>query len=202
MNCHDSSIVKFIYAILFQVVLIFMFLTLFFFFYVVKIEREDYSRQIKLIVDDIFDKEGIGETLNTEINELTQNNTINKSMIRAAIDTSLTNSKTESTDEMKDQIQKTTERNKQVRNTGIIGVTIGVAGLLLITVLGILSNFCIPLAKQFKETLIIVLFVGITEFTFLTFVASRYISADSYKVQREFGDAIVAYATSKQTPST
>lgn len=197
MDCYDSDLIKFIYAIIFQVVLIFMFLTIFFFAYVVRVEKEDYSRQIQIIVDDIYAKENVGDLLNSGIDTITESPSITKDQIRQTIDTGIQQSKASSSASMKDQITETETKNKKVRITGIMGVVIGLALLIAVTLIGIISNFCIPVYSQLKETLIIVFFVGLTEFTFLTLIASKYISADSYKVQRQFGDALVEYADTK-----
>ena len=200
MDCYDSDLIRFIYAIIFQVVLIFMFLTIFFFAYVVRVEKEDYSRQIQIIVDDIYVKEDVGDLLNSGIDTI--NGTypsITKDKIRQIIDTGIQQSKASSSASMKDKITETETKNKKVRITGIMGVVIGLALLIAVTLIGVVTNFCIPVYSQLKETLIIVFFVGLTEFTFLTLIASKYISADSYKVQRQFGDALVEYADTKLT---
>lgn len=197
MDCYDSDLIRFIYAIIFQVVLIFMFLTIFFFAYVVRVEKEDYSRQIQIIVDDIYVKEDIGDLLNSGIDKITENQSITKKQIQQMIDTGIQQSKTSSSASMKDKITETETKNKKVRITGIMGVVIGLVLLIAVTLIGVVTNFCIPVYSQLKETLIIVFFVGLTEFTFLTLIASKYISADSYKVQRQFGDALVEYADTK-----
>ena len=57
MKCINNNWVKYIFSILFQVILIFTFLTIFFFVYVVKVEKEQFKGQINLIVDDILTKD-------------------------------------------------------------------------------------------------------------------------------------------------
>jgi len=168
-----------------QVAFIFIFLTVFFFAYVQEIEKQEFKIQLDLIVDNMTkDFENTLPALFEKQSEVTPeeivvlvDGVISVIQEKIAID-----SKGATSDIM--------EKNHKIKLTALhslimmISVTVGVCILIL------LLSFCIPITQQIKEAMLVVIFIGMTEFTFLQLIARKYISADPNKVKRTMCQAI------------
>jgi len=65
--------------------------------------------------------------------------------------------------------------------------------LVVVSVFMLVIGYCLPVQHQTLEALWVVLFVALTEFTFLQVVAKNYKSADPNKVKRVLGSAITKW---------
>lgn len=167
---------KFVATILLQVILFFIFLTVFFFTYTVKQEQNILITQIQFIINETVgpflkflnrSKNDQPPTTYTEIynNIIEKINSINIS---------------------KDQDKEVSDNNKKViQKTTKILTIISIIVLFLVFVLWIISNRLnnsffksFNLLKIIGESSIILLFVAITEFIFLKFFASKFITID------------------------
>jgi hypothetical protein len=157
-----------------QVLLIFAFLTIFFFNYVVKVEKKQTEKQLRIIIDNI-----LGDEMKKKLPILFEGKTEEvKDSLTVIINGTLDVIKEKSIASSRD-VNKgiLTSNNKLKTKAGKI-LIISCIGMAALSILLILSGFCLSLKKGFKESLIVVLFVAISEYLFLTFISSRYIFAD------------------------
>ena len=176
------------FSIIFQVIFIFAFLTIFFFAYVVTVEKGEFQTQINLIIDDIVTQDAIKGILPKGVIGLTPEN-------EDIIDTKISLSS-------RDAVVNVNNDNAAIRRKAfiVLGVTAGV--LVISTIALLMAGFCIQILYEVKEALWVVLFVGITELVFLSVIAKSYISADPNAVKRSIGIAIQKWiATNKTIPS-
>lgn len=185
MSCRMN---KFIYpgaTILIQTAFIFIFLTIFFFIYVSKVEQEEFTDQINLTVDNIMSD--VSEDINKIIRgKLPLDAETTEIVVSGLIDTI----EYKITAASQDGISSVINQNKNTKRFSLISLGI-VSGFILICVILLrLFGFCIPVLPNIKEGILVIIFVGITEFVFLNVIAKRYISASPSKVKQSFGIAI------------
>jgi hypothetical protein len=65
--------------------------------------------------------------------------------------------------------------------------------LLIITVILVLSGYCIPFTIHMKDSFTVVFFVALTEFIFLFFITRNYWSVNPVVVRDEIGDSVQKY---------
>ena len=163
--------INFILTILIQVTCIFIFLTVFFFTYAAKEEEKVVTEQINFLVDD-----AVGSNLNILPNKM-------KEQILSKVNSIQPGSSTD----VNDNIKKNNDSIKKKSTT--ILITISSIVLLIVGVSVYLSKSKVPffedlkLGHILKEVFFIVLFVGLTEFVFLTYFASNWVSIDPNKLK-------------------
>jgi len=175
------------FSLAFQVVFIFAFLTIFFFVYVVKVEKAQFEDQMNYVIDSILTKDIEKELLGPVQNTIPQEQLV--ALIAGIIDG--VDYKAEKDADA--GVKSVNIQNASVRSTAFktLGIVVGVLVLISITML--IIGYCLPVRHQTIEALWVVLFVALTEFTFLQVVASRYKSADPNKVKHALGEAVTAW---------
>ncbi len=195
-KCTQNLLFSTGFSIFFQVIFIFAFLTIFFFVYVVTIEKAEFQTQINLVIDNIFTQDAIKGILpKGAINLTPENEDIILSGILDVMNTEISLSS-------RDAVVNVNNDNAATRRKAfiVLGVTAGV--LVISTIALLMAGFCIPVLHEVNEALWVVLFVGITELVFLSVIAKNYISADPNSVKRSIGIAIQKWiATNKTIPS-
>jgi len=176
-----NSSIRFISSGLFQVGLAFVFMILFFFFYVQKVENESFSRQIQLSIQELLDQLGIHlDKLPKEIRDL----------LHALIE----KQKEEVEINYEDEDREIRDNNNDIlRMTIVYGVVIFCVPIVFALIVSIL-NYSLPFNAMLRESFFGILFIGITEFIFLTFIISRYITADPNIIVKTFATDLKAYA--------
>lgn len=173
-------------GIVIQVVMIFTFLTLFFFVYVVKVEKDEFSNQLNIIVDTIMTKQagdppsyisnitGVisKENLETVVLGTLEQSRRNQDIIDKAVD------------------KLVSDQNEAVKNSSTKALLYVWGFLLLVILLLYIFGVCISLVQTIKETIVVVMFVALTEFIFLQAITSRYISASPNEVKRKIATSI------------
>jgi len=164
--------INFILNILVQVLCIFIFLTIFFFTYAAKKEGEIVKDQVNFLIDDT-----VGIHLNSMPDDL-------KKVLKSKI-----NSIEENTPENIANGIKIDNSNNAIKlKTTKILVVLSILVLLVVVISYFLSkkgiNFFkdLNLQKIGKETIVIVLFVALTEYIFLTYIGSKYVSIDPHEI--------------------
>jgi TRAP-type uncharacterized transport system fused permease subunit len=180
--CHTSIFNNSI-NIFVQVIFVFSFLVIFYFLYVTKVEQEDFKEQINIIIDDLIGdvKDQISQLV---INKGTQS--LNKEdtdlLLFGFIDIMEENITMKSKD-----INKTiTDSNTSLKNN-MYKIVIG---LLISTVVLFIIFQCLPVYTIVKESVITVIFIGITELIFLTFISGKYICTDPNRIKNTLGTSI------------
>lgn len=186
MICKKNKIISRVLPLVFQVIGIFAFLTLFFFFYVVNVERKEFQDQMKFAVDQILKNSGrdLIDNIIPKSNLTRQNKLV---LVDGIIDT-LEEQVRASTVDVKNSIES---QNKKIRNGAfkILGITLAVLALLYI-IIRFVGGWCVPLRRILRDTIVIVLVVGLTEIVFLQIIARKYISADPNRVKYQFAQTI------------
>jgi len=159
--------INFILNVLIQVFAIFVFLSIFFFTYAAKKEGDVVKNQVNFLVDSF-----VGNNLNLLPDDI-------KELIRSKINSI----KTDSPENLKinKEIQDSNEKikNKTIDVCKKIGIALG-AIIIISLVLSKKVNYFkkLNLTKIFKETVVILIAVGLTEFLFLTYLGAQFISID------------------------
>jgi len=165
--------INFIITVLVQVLCIFIFLTVFFFTYAAKIEGQVVENQVLFMSKDIV---GIHlKSLEPETKEV-----IIEQVNKIPIDTPENKKIGEDIDKSNDQVKSRTRKIITILTVGV---------LLIVAISYFLSQRDYPFFKDlnlktiFKETAIIVLSVALTEYYFLTYLGSKYISVDPNRLK-------------------
>ena len=167
----NKSIV-YIFTILFQVILLFTFLIIFYFDYVNQVEKNAFIAQINSAVDDLtaelrdklpeYNYSPLIKSINSEIE------TIKKTANHTQID----------------------KNNKYLENLSFEIILSTIAGFSVFIAIITMNNYCLPLLSTFKEGMLSLGFVALTEFIFLQIVAKQYISADPNKIRYNISSAL------------
>jgi len=152
-------------AITMAIIFVASFLVIFFFTYAAKIEEQVVKNQVNFIIQDFIKP--------FKIFTSTPQTTDTMKLFLNSI--SLPN--------MDEEDKKVAEHNKEVL-MGSLKI-IGSSFIVVMIILYYMSkHFNFSFGKILKENLIIICFVGLTEFMFLTYLGSKYISADPNFVKK------------------
>lgn len=183
MDLCDNFIFNDAVSIIVQVTFVFCFLVIFYFLYVTRVEQDEFKKQIELIVDNLT------KDIKDQLNDIIINNGKDKLsqedlqlLLYGIIDTVEEKVSIDS----KKMIDDINESNRKLKNN------VYTILLIILAIIGIILIYfnCLPISLIIKEALIVVLFIGITELIFLTFVSERYISADPNRIKNKLGTSI------------
>ena len=169
-------------TVLIQVIFVFSFLVLFYFLYVIDVEKKDFQEQIDLLVDNLVKdvKNQLSDIINLKQDKISEEDF--ELLLYGIIDT-LEEKITMNT---KNVIQNVNSNNESIKNNMfkiLIYIIIACVGLLILFQ-------CYPVYTILKESIITVFFIAIVEFIFLTFISGKYISADPNKIKNLLGNSI------------
>jgi hypothetical protein len=160
--------IHFILNIVIQVLCIFIFLTVFFFTYASKKEGDIVQNQVSFVVDNL-----VGNNLQVLSKE-------QKTFILNALNGINTNNPTNTQED--ERIEKSNTKIMDSTALLLIYLILGVVGAVVVCVYFKRKNFQffrnLQMNKILNETVIIVFFIGVTEFVFLKYFASRFISVE------------------------
>ena len=188
---YKNQYVSFTFSIVLQISVIFLFLIIFFFSYVQKVENKSFDSQIQYTVDNIMSDIG------GEVSKIIYPPNITaeqKDMLRSTYSCII--------DYEKNKIIKDNKQaDKDIQNSNnnitrfAINILIGVIAIsILISLSFSVIKFCLPFMDTVKETIIGIIFIGLTEFLFLDIAASKYITADPNLVKNIFATTCKKYA--------
>ena len=172
------------YTVLFQVSFIAIFLSIFFFFYVTRVEKDEFQKQIDIIVNNILTDD---EVNNLIPDNLTQDKKENLSILISGV---IESAKQKSFIDEKQSINNVINSNNNIQSATYKKIYIVLIVLVVLSFIGILFGYCLPIAKEIYGALWVVFFVGITELVFLEIIAKNYISADPNKVRKALSESI------------
>jgi hypothetical protein len=191
MSCLQHNYVSTFSNALIQGAIVFAFLTIFFFGYVTSVEKDEYSKQVGMVVDNIYEqyKEDIEKVLpkNEESRKLT------KAAIYGIIDTN------------EEYLSKSTEgerkelddSNSKIIKNSVLSVLILLIICVSLLIIFAFFGYCIPLKDFVKEGFFILLFIFIVEFLFLNIIAKNYISANPNTVKKELAQSVINYVNNR-----
>ena len=169
-----------------QVFFVVSFLSLFFFLYVVKVEKEVFVDQVQYVVNDLYN--GFSpEKLNPIVPPIYQ------PYIKKQLYDYVSNVQIPPQDNQSIESQN----NEVIDKTKEIVVIIGTVLFSVVTAL-IILRFCTNLSHQFLENIIVLAFMGLSEFAVLNLVTRNYIASNPNHVRLYFLQGVVEYANSKK----
>lgn len=183
MHCNNNAILSSSVQIVFQVALIFTFLTVFFFVYVVIIEKKEFEKQITYIVKDLMKNTDLSSIINND--KLSKEDTV--VIIDGIADIVAEKARIGSFGGTADVNKQNAEVYKA--STSMVVYTLLTAVIFISGV--IIFGYCFNLKDTTRETFLAVALVGLTEFVFLKTISAQYISADPNWVKRKVGEAII-----------
>jgi len=165
-----------------QVVFVFSFLVLFYFMYVVNIEKTDFQEQIDLIVDNLMSdiKGQLDSIVESDMNKIPKDDF--KLILFGTIDTIEEKINMSAKEAVKAINDNNNSLKKSVFNVLIIIMVVCVLFMILLS--------CYPVFTILKESVITIFFIAMVEFIFLTYISSKYISADPNKIKNLIGVSI------------
>ena len=176
-----NSSIRFISSGLFQVGLAFVFMILFFFFYVQKVENEAFSKQIQKSIEELL------ERLNIDLEKLPDE-------LKEIVNLLIEKGKQKVKDSYRDEDQEIKDNNNDIlRMTIVYGVVIFSVPIIFSMIVSIL-DYSLPFNAMLIESFFAIVFIGITEYIFLTFIISRYSTADPNIIVKTFATKLKSYA--------
>jgi len=182
MGFCDSNLIYSSLEVFIQVVFVFSFLVLFYFYYVIGVEKKDFQEQIDLIVDDLTKdiKVQIDTIVESDINKIPRDdfNTLLFGMIDVLEEKINASSK--------DAVKTINENNNKLKNKVVFALSI----VMCVCILVMIIFNCYPIFTILKESIITVFFIAMVELVFLTCISGKYISADPNKIKNIIGTSI------------
>jgi len=185
MQCHERKLLRISADMLMQIFLVFGFLTLFFFAYVSYQEQQIFKRQMDILVDDLMKTDILPSLKNT-----ITNSGLPKNEVQQALSGALGIAGIQAKNSSKDAVEAVKTKNAKTRKTAFISLGVSLAVVIATLVAFKLSKTCSDLEMSICITVFVVLFVALTEFSFLMVISAKYISIDPNKVRAEVSTAI------------
>jgi hypothetical protein len=161
--------INFILGIIIQVICVFIVLTIFFFTYATTVEGEVVKNNVTFMLKNIF-----GNNMNLLPDELKE--TVLEKIDSIETDSPEFKKANADIDASNDEIKKNAFGTLKMLSIGVAAVV--VLSVILSKTTNIQFFKGLHLGHIFKETAVIVLFVGITEYVFLTYFGAKWISVD------------------------
>jgi len=182
MGFCDSNLIYSSLEVFIQVVFVFSFLVLFYFYYVIGVEKKDFQEQIDLIVDDLMKdiKVQIDTIVQSDINKIPRDNF--NTLLFGMIDVLEEKINASS----KDAVKTINENNNKLKNKVVFALSI----VMCVCILVMIIFNCYPIFTILKESIITVFFIAMVELVFLTYISGKYISADPNKIKNIIGTSI------------
>lgn len=167
-----------------QVFLVVAFLSLFFFLYVVKVEKDIFKDQVNIIIDTLFDE--LQNDMNIILPSKLQT-ILKKEMLKYMNNVTI---KSESYDNIRQQNEDVITTTKN-----LVFVFAIIFGACLFSVY--LLRFCVDMSHHLFENLLALASIAITEYLFLNMVSKRYIAANPNHIKLYFAQRVKYYAQQK-----
>lgn len=167
-----------------QVMFVFIFLTVFYYGYVVGVEQEEFVRQIDYIVDDLAGESKSG------IDKMLKQSSSNRYAAFGVVDGMMDALEEKAIDTTRSANKSIEKQNQTVKTKSMDLIAIICPAIFTVIVLLTVLGFSTNLWGNTKQALLAVIFVAFTEYSFLMLVTSQYIAADPYFVKRAAGAKI------------
>lgn len=171
-----------------QSLFMFIFLTVFFFLYVTKVEKQQFKKQLNFVVDEV-----VGTIVDDAKKFVPSGFKKEKKELEHVINDYIDNLQKEESQKTSQSLKEINENNSKVEKKGIRSIIIISTIIVAITLIFFIIGYCLPLQRRAGEGLLILLFVAATEVTFLEVIAKNYSSVDPNKIRRDMANAIINY---------
>jgi hypothetical protein len=176
----DNSMTNRLFRVILQVIFIFIFLTIFFFTYVQTVEKDSFKLQMNIVVDDLLDDMVIRKLVPSGQEEIAT----------ILLDGSVEVVRSNFSKNTKTEDDKINKRNYEIKSKAFKWVGVSIFILIIIVSIFTFCGHCIPFRLHLKESILIVLFVAITEIIFLNVITKNYWSVDPSQVRHQIGESI------------
>jgi hypothetical protein len=176
----EPVIINPLMKIFMQVFFVFAFLSLFFFLYVVVIEKEIFDSQIKYVVNSIYDDLFQTFPVPQEISSFA---------LKYVNQVTLPN---ESHDDI------TSDNNVIYQNTIQLVIIFGIIFFTCL-IMCFLLRVCLPIETHILENIVILSVIALTEYLFLNIVTRNYIAADPNHIKLFISQQVKSYAQVKNS---
>ena len=184
-TCTKNVWPKDIVSLAIQVTFVYTFLTIFFFVYVQKVEKEEFVSQMNLIVDTLFN-----DVKNDMPNLINTNYPVKQEDVVVLVDGIIGLFESKIAIDAQGTVKQVYEQNQNVKKSAFKSLIKFISIVVIFATIVILIGYCVPIKYQLKKALVVVIFVGLTELMFLQVVAKNYITADPNKVKRDISTAV------------
>lgn len=184
-TCTKNVWPKDIVSLAIQVTFVYTFLTIFFFVYVQKVEKEEFVSQMNLIVDTLFN-----DVKNDMPNLINTSYPVKQEDIVVLVDGIIGLFESKIAVDAQGTVKQVYEQNQNVKKSAFKSLIKFISIVVIFATIVILIGYCVPIKYQLKKALVVVIFVGLTELMFLQVVAKNYITADPNKVKRDLSTAV------------
>lgn len=184
-TCTKNVWPKDIVSLAIQVTFVYTFLTIFFFVYVQKVEKEEFVSQMNLIVDTLFN-----DVKNDMPNLINTSYPVKQEDIVVLVDGIIGLFESKIAIDAQGTVKQVYEQNQNVKKSAFKSLIKFISIVVIFATIVILIGYCVPIKYQLKKALVVVIFVGLTELMFLQVVAKNYITADPNKVKRDLSTAV------------
>lgn len=196
--CSNKYVTIFSNAII-QTVIIFIFLTIFFFSYVSGVEKTEFESQLNFITDSVYSRH------KKEINDALDRYSINEDKrryIKTAIYGTIDYNEEEMTKKSQQENKNIEQTNNKIKEDSIFYVKaltiIAIVILFIIFIIMHKKYDCyLPLGQYFKEGIIVLFFIFVVEIIFLNVVVKNYISANPNEIKNKIAASIINYIDNK-----
>jgi F0F1-type ATP synthase assembly protein I len=171
-----------------QSLFMFIFLTVFFFAYVTKVEKQQFKKQLDFVVDEV-----VGTIVDDAKKFVPPGFQKEKKELEHVVNNYIDNLQKEESKKTSQSLKEINENNSKVKKKGVQSIIIISSIIIAITLIFFIIGYCLPLQRRAGEGFIILIFVALTEFTFLEVVAKNYSSVDPNKIRRDMANAIINY---------
>ena len=178
-----SYIYEFINEISINVLFIAILISIFFFTYGVTIEENTILDQMKILSNDIINTFKLtGNTLNNNLNDYLNNNILTPTNIRKI--------------EIDADDARMLAKNRPIIIKVIIFITLFIIIVLAMTIYFIQVQNVTNIKNIIVEALIVLVFIGLTEYLFLTFFGAKFISINPNNIKMQVVKDLQKYSKS------
>jgi ABC-type glycerol-3-phosphate transport system permease component len=187
MSCKVNETISIFSNSLIQGAIVFAFLTFFFFTYVINVEKEEFRKQVNMVVDVMFERY-------TEKIKLVLRNKLAKAALYGTVIST-------EDDFIKSTLKETeelTKKNKEIILSSVKSVGMFTIATIFIIVVLSFYGYCVSFKHMTKEAIFILFFIFLVEFIFINLIAKNYISANPNYVKNKIARSIIDYANKKK----
>lgn len=180
--------------VMLQAMFAFIFLTVFYFSFAVRMEKKEFQDQIQYLTKDLIDS-----SKNEIISTLSKNaKSQDKYNIITVVDGLLDSTGQKIIDTATQANETISKNNRKVMSKSFDVLAITCTPILVLITILVISGLVDDPFNHFKSACISVFFIALTEFSFLMLVTTKFIAADPTQVKTKIGNKIIEWIKSNK----
>jgi hypothetical protein len=164
---------------------------------VVDVEKDEFQKQLNLVVDTIYDDN------KEDISNLFPKDPVKRELAKGVVygiidlnegatDNSLKASPDPICEEDEDD-QSIADKNKSIIKTSVISVFLLIMAVIVVLFILTYYDYPIEIGDYIKEGILILIFIFVTEFIFLSVIPKNYISTNPNDIKNDIAKAVIDY---------